>query len=154
MIAAFLFLFLTISTGGSMHALTTDFAEACYLGALPSLGPSNSIRLTPWGSPTIMNETTTCCSSLDEVRAGIDSIDAQLLNLLAQRAAYVREATRFKTTRDVVDVPTRDTQVIDGAVQNALAFHLPQTVAKAVFTAIINSSVSFELCVFDSYPDT
>ena len=30
---------------------------------------------------------------------------------------------------------------------NAAAFHLPLTIAKAVFTAIINTSVPFELCV-------
>lgn len=94
-----------------------------------------------------MNGSTTCCSSLDEVRAGIDVVDAQLLSLLAQRAAFVREATRFKSTHDTVDVPSRDQQVIDNAMANATAFHLPQTIAKAVFTAIINTSVPFELCV-------
>jgi chorismate mutase len=63
------------------------------------------------------------------------------------RAGYVREATRFKATRDTVDVPSRDQQVIDNAVASAIAVHLPQTIARAVFTTILNSSVSFELCV-------
>ena len=65
------------------------------------------------------------------------------------RAAFVREATRFKSTHDTVDVPSRDQQVIDNAMANATAFHLPQTIAKAVCTAIIivNTGVPFELCV-------
>lgn len=63
------------------------------------------------------------------------------------RATFVREATRFKATRSVVDVLARDAEVIDGAVHDAPTYHLPQTVASAVFSAIINSSVPFELCV-------
>jgi chorismate mutase len=96
-------------------------------------------------------------------------VDAQLLKLLAQRyfqqtrvsefwkswmlchrAAYVREATRFKTMHDTVDVPARDQEVIDGAEANATAVHLPKTIAKAVFSAIINSSIPFEYCVVSS----
>lgn len=124
-----------------------DFATACYGEVLPNLPAPPENRTIPWGSPRIVNGSTTCCSSLDEVRTGIDVVDAQLLSLLAQRAAFVREATRFKSTHDTVDVPSRDQQVIDNAMANATAFHLPQTIAKAVFTAIINTSVPFELCV-------
>jgi len=47
----------------------------------------------------------------------------------------------------LVDVPARDSQVINEAVTNARALHLPETIAKAVFTAIINASIPFELCV-------
>ena len=63
------------------------------------------------------------------------------------RAAFVREATRFKAMHNLVDDPARDSQVIDGAVANATSLHLPGAIAKAVFTEIINASVAFELCV-------
>lgn len=63
------------------------------------------------------------------------------------RAGYVRQATRFKATRDTVDVPSRDQQVLDNAVASAIALHLPQTIARDVFTSILNESISFELCV-------
>lgn len=59
----------------------------------------------------------------------------------------MREATRFKAMHNLVDDPARDSQVIDGAVANATSLHLPGTIAKAVFTEIINASVAFELCV-------
>ncbi|KAF9450798.1 hypothetical protein P691DRAFT_809496 [Macrolepiota fuliginosa MF-IS2] len=88
-----------------------------------------------------------CCSSLDEIRQGIDAVDQQLLALLATRAAYVREATRFKATHDTVDVPSRDQQVIEQAIADAPQYNLPQVIADGVFTAIINASVKFELCV-------
>ncbi|KAF8803374.1 hypothetical protein BYT27DRAFT_7195690 [Phlegmacium glaucopus] len=128
-----------------------DFAQACYGEPLPDVPLSKDNRTVPWATPSIVNGTSTCCSSLDEVRAGIDAVDAQLLELLSQRAGYVREATRFKVTRNTVDVPSRDQQVIDSAVTSATALHLPETIARAVFTTILNSSVAFELCVFDTF---
>jgi hypothetical protein len=52
-----------------------------------------------------------------------------------------------------VDVPSRDEEVIQGAVDaaNTMSPLLPQTIAKKVFEAILNSSVSFEECVFGEY---
>lgn len=65
-----------------------DFATACYGEVLPNLPAPPENRTIPWGSPSIVNGSTTCCSSLDEVRAGIDAVDAQLLSLLAQRCVF------------------------------------------------------------------
>lgn len=62
-----------------------DFAQACYGIPLPDLAPSSDNRTVPWGTPNIRNGSSTCCNSLDEVRAGINVIDAQLLELLSQR---------------------------------------------------------------------
>ena len=65
----------------------------------------------------------------------------------------VREATRFKSTLDTVDVPSRDAAVIEGAVAAANSTHppLPVTVARGVFEAILNASVPFEECVFEQF---
>jgi len=38
------------------------------------------------------------CASLEEVRAGIDAVDRELVALLARRAAYVGQVVRFKRT--------------------------------------------------------
>ncbi|MBN1935178.1 MAG: chorismate mutase [Anaerolineae bacterium] len=38
------------------------------------------------------------CTSLSDVRAEIDRIDQQIVNLIGQRAGYVRVAARFKTS--------------------------------------------------------
>lgn len=46
-----------------------------------------------------------CCASLDEVRSNIDRIDRAIVPLLAERAAYVAEAAKFKSSQStVVDV--------------------------------------------------
>ena len=78
-------------------------ASSCYGTPLPPLPASASTenRTIPWGTPSFtLPNGTTCCDSLAQVRVGINEIDAQLVELLAQRAAYVREATRFKATLD------------------------------------------------------
>lgn len=130
----------------------TDPASTCYTSFGPSL--SNATRSIPWGTPSfLLPNGTICCESLSQIRAGIDDIDTQLLNLLAQRAAYVREATRFKSTLDTVDVPIRDQEVIEDAVAkaNETMPRLPEVIARSVFEAIINGSVPFEECVWESF---
>ena len=156
------------------NSTTADFANACYNSTLPSTIPSTANRTIPWGNPSFkFSNGSICCSSLAQVRVGIDEIDEKLLTLLSQRlappssqsdvvfarylltddlvcsarAAYVREATRFKETYATVDNPTRDAQVVNEAVEEAPAMGLPQTIAAAVFETIINSSVLFEQCV-------
>jgi hypothetical protein len=68
------------------------------------------------------------------------------------RAAYVREATRFKATLAAVNDPSRNAEVIQGAVDAAPAVHLPQIVAQVVYEGIINSSVLFEECIVSATP--
>ncbi|KAG1799541.1 hypothetical protein EV424DRAFT_1332521, partial [Suillus variegatus] len=125
----------------------------CYFNPLPSLPSSTGNRTIPWGEPTIQFANgTTCCSSLDEIRVQLDIVDTQLLQLLSTRASYVREATRSKATVSDINVPSRNEQVIQGAVDNAPSVHLPQIVAKTVYEGIINSSAILEECIVSATP--
>lgn len=47
------------------------------------------------------------CRSLDEIRAGMDHIDRQIVALIATRVEYVREAAKFKTSLENVAAPER-----------------------------------------------
>ncbi len=47
------------------------------------------------------------CETLEEVRAGIDGLDRELLALLGRRAAYVHAAARFKRDSEAVRAPDR-----------------------------------------------
>jgi chorismate mutase len=151
-------------------ALVVASSEKCYYDPLPSIPPSTDNRTVPWGEPTIQYANgTTCCSSLTEVRDQLDTVDAELLKLLSRRcgfeyasikfsihrrfrSAYVREATRFKATVTDVNDPSRNAEVIQGAVDGAPAVHLPQIIAQYVYEGIINSSVPFEECVVSTTP--
>jgi hypothetical protein len=74
-----------VATLGCSLASADDFASACYQSPLPSISPSTANRTIPWDNPRIKNGSMTCCSSLGEVRAEIDRVDAQLLQLLSKR---------------------------------------------------------------------
>jgi isochorismate pyruvate lyase len=52
------------------------------------------------------------CSSLAEVRAEIDCIDRQIVDLIGQRAAYVHAAARFKTDETAVAAPERQAAML------------------------------------------
>lgn len=59
------------------------------------------------------------CASLAEVRHHIDRLDRQLVALIAERGAYVRQAAGFKKAAEEVPAPQRVAQVL--AKVNALA---------------------------------
>lgn len=52
------------------------------------------------------------CESLAQVREQIDRIDAQIVQLLAERGGYVLAAARFKRSAAEVRAPQRVEQVI------------------------------------------
>ncbi|KAG2073333.1 hypothetical protein BDR04DRAFT_1095249 [Suillus decipiens] len=144
--------FVVLQFIGLAIASSSDLSDKCYDILLPSILPSTANRTVPWGKPTIHYPNgTTCCSSLNEVRTQLNTIDAQLLQLLSTRAQYVREATRFKSTLPDVNDPSRNKQVIQEAVDAAPSVHLPQIIAEEVYEGIINSSVTFEECIFNAY---
>ncbi|MBL8380940.1 MAG: chorismate mutase [Burkholderiales bacterium] len=50
-------------------------------------------------------------ANLAEIRSQIDRIDAAIIALLAERASYVKDATRFKRDAFQVSAPARQAQV-------------------------------------------
>ena len=60
-------------------------------------------------------------STLADVRSQIDSIDSELVSLIAQRAECVQAAAAFKTDHAAVRAPERVQQVIDRVREKAAA---------------------------------
>lgn len=83
--------------------------------------------------------------SLDEVRAGIDAIDAQLVRLLAERQGLVKAAAGFKKDEDAVRAPDRVAQVIAKVRARADEAGLAPEVAEAVWRAMIGAFIELEL---------
>ena len=62
------------------------FDAGCYASPLPNIPPANDTRPIPWGTPGLKLENgTSCCDSIEEVRAHIGTIDTQILKLLGER---------------------------------------------------------------------
>jgi isochorismate pyruvate lyase len=47
------------------------------------------------------------CENLEQIRAGMDELDRELIALIARRVAYVQAAAKFKTSADAVAAPER-----------------------------------------------
>ncbi len=85
------------------------------------------------------------CNSIEEVRSNIDRIDCQIVTLLAQRGAYVKQAARFKKTTTDVKAPQRVEQVISKVVTLSVELGANPTVTEQVYRAMMAGFINAEL---------
>ena len=85
------------------------------------------------------------CQTMSEVRAGVDALDRELVALLARRFAYMRAAARIKTTRDSVRDEGRKATVIAAARAEAESLGAPPERIAALWDALVESSIAYEL---------
>jgi isochorismate pyruvate lyase len=52
------------------------------------------------------------CTTIEDVRAGIDTLDREIISLLGKRFGYVKAVTRFKKTADDVRAEERRAAVL------------------------------------------
>ena len=99
------------------------------------------------------------CASLAEVRAGIDALDAQLVELVARRAMLVKDATRFKRDAAQAAAPARQaavyTRVRALAQPHATAFPGLPDVVEATWRTMVGGFVAREQALLaDTLPET
>jgi isochorismate pyruvate lyase len=87
-------------------------------------------------------------ANLDDVRAQIDALDAEIVRLLAERGRYVTQAARFKCTADEVAAPARAAQVIGRVRALASAHDADPDIVEAIYRTIIARFTSAELKEF------
>lgn len=84
------------------------------------------------------------CTSLDEIRAGMDAIDRQIVSLIANRVAYVRAAAKFKTSSANVAAPDRVAAVLKTRRDWAEAKGLSGEVVESLYRDLVAYCVSEE----------
>jgi isochorismate pyruvate lyase len=89
------------------------------------------------------------CSTMIDVRAGVDATDAALVALLTRRFGYMRAAARIKPARDAVRDEARKAQVIANVRALAVAADLPPDRLAAVWEALVEQSIAYELDMWD-----
>jgi isochorismate pyruvate lyase len=92
------------------------------------------------------------CSTMVEVRAGVDQVDREMIALLARRFAYMDAAARIKTERDAVRDEARKAQVIANARAAADAAGLPGAVVADLWDRLVEASIAYEMDRFDRSP--
>jgi isochorismate pyruvate lyase len=84
------------------------------------------------------------CASMDHVRVEIDRIDEALIDLVAERFAYVDRAWQLKNNPDEATVPWRIRQVIDKVEARAKERGLPPELAVALWRQMIGWFIQYE----------
>ena len=84
------------------------------------------------------------CRNLEEIRAGMDVLDREIIRMLARRVAYVKAAARFKTSADAVAAPDRVRKVLDTRREWALEAGLDGDVVRGLYRDIVTYCVREE----------
>ena len=93
------------------------------------------------------------CTTMPEVRAGVDQVDRELVALLARRFAYMDAAARIKPERGAVRDEDRKAQVIGNALAEAQAAGVPERVVADLWEQLVEASIAYELEAFDRRAD-
>ena len=90
------------------------------------------------------------CTTMAEVRAGVDATDRALIDLLDTRFGYMRAAARIKPDRAAVRDEARKAQVIACVTAAASEYGLPNGLAAALWETLVEASIGYELAAFDA----
>lgn len=82
------------------------------------------------------------CSSLDDVRCGIDAMDEQIIQALGRRLAYVKAAAQFKPTQQSIAAPERVAAMLPQRQQWAQQAGLDPMFVVPLFAQIIHWNIA------------
>ena len=89
------------------------------------------------------------CTTMLEVRTGVDDVDRRLVALLAERFAFMDAAARIKPDRAAVRDEVRKAEVIANASAAAAEAMLPDGLAETRWEALVEASIDYVLAAFD-----
>jgi len=89
------------------------------------------------------------CTTMAEVRAGVDQVDRELVALLAHRFGYMDAAARIKPDRGAVRDEARKAAVIAAARDEARTAGVPDAVVADLWERLVEASIAYELAAFD-----
>lgn len=89
------------------------------------------------------------CTSMAEVRDGVDRLDRALVALIAERSRYMEAAARIKPHRGVVRDEERVEDVVSKVKAAATAAGLPVEIAEPVWRELVERSIRYEFKVWD-----
>lgn len=84
------------------------------------------------------------CDTMEDVRAGVDALDRELVALLAKRQGYMEAAARIKPAFDDVRVPWRIEDVVAKVLEEARNQGLSERIAEPVWRVLIEQCIEHE----------
>ncbi len=90
------------------------------------------------------------CTTMAEVRVGVDALDRLLVTVLAERQRYMDAAARIKQDRDAVHDAARIEDVVAKVKAAAREAGLSETIAEPVWRTLIAACIAHEFGVWDA----
>ncbi len=90
------------------------------------------------------------CKSLEEVREEIDTIDEEILHLIAKRKDLIKQAAKFKHSIEEVKADDRVEYVIDHARHLALTLGVNPNMVSQIYRIMIDEMVESEIAEFQN----
>lgn len=91
------------------------------------------------------------CQSMTEVRAGIDALDLQIVDMLALRFRFMTAAARIKADRGAVRDEDRKAAVIANARAAAARAGIPSDVVGDIWERLVEGSIAYEFDRWDEH---
>ena len=88
------------------------------------------------------------CNSLEEVRSEIDNIDTQIVELIAKRNDYIKQAASFKESVEEVKSEERIDYIMQRVRQKAIELNMNPNMIEELFKIMINEMVEIEIAEF------
>ena len=89
------------------------------------------------------------CTTMAEVRQGVDALDRALVALLSERQRYMDAAARIKPDRSVVHDQARIDDVVAKVLAAAAPAGLSAAIAEPVWRLLIDRCIAHEFEAFD-----
>ena len=81
------------------------------------------------------------CKSLEELRNCIDAVDDQIVEFIAARNAYVKQAAKFKHSIDEIKGEERMEAVMDRVRMRAMEFGVSPNLLTKLYTIMIDEKL-------------
>ena len=89
------------------------------------------------------------CTTMAQVRQGVDALDRALVVLIAERQRYMDAAARIKPDRDAVHDQPRIDDVVAKVLVSAQAHGLSPDIAEPVWRLMIDRCIAYEFGAYD-----
>lgn len=88
------------------------------------------------------------CNSLEELRTAIDKLDDQIVDLIAERNRYIRQASKFKKSVDEIKADDRIEAVMNRVRHRALTGGVSPNMVTELYRIMIDEMVEAEIAEF------
>ncbi len=90
------------------------------------------------------------CTTLNETKENIDSVDEEIVKLIAKRNNYIKQIAHFKTSIEEVKAEDRIDDVISRVREQAISLDLSPNLINDLYIRMIDAMVESEIAEFNN----